>query len=559
MNFKYIYFVLIFVFVIILFGCSTSPKSNVELDVTFYDFAKSKIDKIWDYEKEQKQEIAKDLYIRGLTDYYDEKYTSAILFFEAALKFEKNTTLHLMLAECYMQIRDVDNSLYNSIQVFLRDTNNTRALQLMFSGFILKNDIESAEKTINYILSKDQNIENTSILAEFYSYTNPKKAIEIYDNLFFRTDNKEYRLKLLDLLNRNGNYTESIKRSYDYLKDTFDTDYFKNLYYSSVINKEYEYLIKYYQEIFPKLDEESKIETSVNFLDLYHYLNDEEVDLHFKNFINYKLPYILNEFYKIDGGTKSNSNDRAGFVAFYTGDTTLAVNFWLKELENCDTCRSLSKFVPFYCNDIGRSDLAIKILNDFYERYPEDSTYLVYLSQLYITNNDYKKAIDFLHKFLSKNSADHIVLTSVADCYSKLNQFNEAEKYYLKALKLKPDDPTVNNNYAYMLSEKKDRLADALKFSEIALNKEPDNGAYLDTYAWIQYKLGNFEKAKEYLEKALASGLVSSELYEHLYEVNYKMGFYIEALKYLQKALTIEPNNADYKKKLTELEKKIKK
>lgn len=559
MNFNYKYIYLIIVLSLLSFGCSSTPKSNDNRIETFYDFTKSKVEKVWDYDKEQKQEIAKDLYIRGLTDYYDEKYTTAILFFEAAMKFEQNATLHLLLAECYMQIRDVDNSLYNSMQVFLRDTNNFRALQLMFSGFILKNDIESAERTINYIQSKDQNIENTSMLAEFYSYTNPSRAVEIYDSLYFRTDQNEYRYKLLELLSKIGNYKESVKRSFEYLKDTYNPEYFDNLYFTSVQNKYYDYLIKYYSEIYPKSDEDAKIETASNFLNLFYFSQDDDSDAVLKSYVTKNLTNILQEFYRMDGGTKSNSNERAGFVAFYSGDTTLAVNFWLKALENCDTCISLSKFVPFYCDKLGRSEAGLNILKEFYERYPADSTYLLSFAFHFVDKKEFANAINYLNKYISKDSNNIIALGTIADCYSGLKNFSEAEKYYLKALKLEPEDPTMNNNYAYLLTGRKDRLADALKFAEIALKQEPDNGAYLDTYAWVHFKMSNFEKAKEYLEKALASGLESSELFEHLYEVNLKMGFYNEASKYLQKALTIEPDNAEYKKKIKELDKKINK
>lgn len=559
MNFNYKYIYLVIILSLLSFGCSSAPKSIDNRNETFYDFTKSKVEKVWDYDKEQKKEIAKDLYIRGLTEYYDEKYTTAILFFEAAMKFEQNTTLHLMLAECYMQIRDVDNSLYNSMQVFLQDTNNSRALQLMFSGFLLKNDIESAERTINYIQSKDQNIENTSMLADFYSYTNPSRAIEIYDSLYFRTDQHEYRYKLLELLSKTGNYKESVKRSFEYLKDTYNPEYFNNLYFTSIQNKYYDYLIKYYSEIYPKSDIDAKIEIASNFLNLFYFSQENNSDTVFKSFIEQNTPKILKEFYQMDGGTKINSNERAGFIAFYIGDTTMAVDFWLKALDNCDTCISLSKLVPVYCDKLGRSEAGLNILKEFYKRYPADSTYLLSFAFHFIDKKEFANAINYLNKYISKDSNNAIALGTIADCYSGLKNFSEAEKYYLKALKLEPEDPTINNNYAYLLTSRKDKLADALKFAEIALKQEPDNGAYLDTYAWVHFKMGNFEKAKEYLEKALASGLESNELYEHLYEVNLKMGLYNEAAKYLQKALTNEPSNAEYKKKMKDLDKKINK
>lgn len=540
-------------------SCGTTTKPSIKSNNSFYDYTLSKYEKVWEYEKEQKQDFAKELYIRGLTDYYDEKYVSAILYFETALKYEQNTTLHLMLAECYMQIRDIDNSLSHSMQVFLRDTNNTRALQLMFSGFVLKNDMEAAEKTINYIQTKDQNIDNTTILADFYSYTNPEKAIEIYDNLYFRTDDPEFRIKSLQLLTKSGNYKEAIKRSFDYLKESFVADYFENLFFSSIQDNYFEYLFKFYRELYPNYQEYEKLEAASYFLNLHDFVIENNVDVSIKNFVDDNILNILNDYNKLDIGNNNLYDLKAGFISIERGDTSLAVSFWLKELDKCDTCKALSKFTPYYCGLIGKNDIAFNILKKYYAKYPTDSSYLMFIGFQYVRVSDYNNAIIYLKKYLATDPNNIEIIGTLADCYSHLKNYKEAEKYYLQALKLEPEQPTLNNNYAYMLTNKKERLHDALRFSEIALKQEPDNGAYLDTYAWVHFKMGNYEKAKEYLEKALLSGFENSELYEHLYEVNLKLGFYNEAYKYLQKALRFEPENADYIKKLKELEKKINK
>lgn len=545
-------------FSMLLVSCASTNQISSNNEDNYYEFIKSKSDQIWNYTNEQKQEIAKDLYIRGLTDYYDEKYISAILYFETAKKYEQNPTLNLMLAECYMQIRDVDNALDNAIKVFLQDTNNTRALQLMFSGFILKNDVLSAEKTINYIQNKDQSLENTSIMAEFYSYTNPQKAIELYDNLYFRTDAPEYLYKSINLLEQSGDYKNSIERTYGFLKKNFDYDFFIKLFDNSLNNNYFDYLIKYYEELYPNYDDEAKSISASYFLDLFYDTHNNTVDSSLKNFVDAKTNDILADCYKLENANLYNINFRAGFVALDKGDTALAIDFFEKHLNNCDTCRSLSKYTAHLCNYIGRTNKAIEITQKFYERFPNDSTFLLDLGYHYFVIEEYKTAIKYFLEYYKKDNGNLLAISSLADLYSKINNLSEAEKYYLMGLKIDPDNPTLNNNYAYLLTNKKDRLHDAKKFAEIALQQEPDNGAYLDTYGWIHFKMGNYEKAKEYLEKAKSTGISSPEIFEHLYEVNLKLGFYNEAIKNLKDALQLEPNNADYKKKLKELEKKIK-
>ena len=36
-----------------------------------------------------------------------------------------------------------------------------------------------------------------------------------------------------------------------------------------------------------------------------------------------------------------------------------------------------------------------------------------------------------------------------------------------------------------------------------AITAEPDNGTYLDTYAWILYQEGRYEEAKKYIDMAM--------------------------------------------------------
>jgi tetratricopeptide (TPR) repeat protein len=41
---------------------------------------------------------------------------------------------------------------------------------------------------------------------------------------------------------------------------------------------------------------------------------------------------------------------------------------------------------------------------------------------------------------------------------------------------------------------------------EIAIAADPDNTSYLDTIGWVHFKLGNYQEAKSYLEKAIEIG-----------------------------------------------------
>ena len=64
-----------------------------------------------------------------------------------------------------------------------------------------------------------------------------------------------------------------------------------------------------------------------------------------------------------------------------------------------------------------------------------------------------------------------------------------------------------------------------------ALN--PDESSFQDTYGWILYKLGDYEKALNWLKKSeLNGGNNSAIINEHIGDVYEKLGNREKALKY---------------------------
>ena len=76
------------------------------------------------------------------------------------------------------------------------------------------------------------------------------------------------------------------------------------------------------------------------------------------------------------------------------------------------------------------------------------------------------------------------------------------------------------NNYAYYLSEEGSKLRKALKMSRRAVDLEPDNATYLDTYGWLLYLLRKPAEAKPVFKHAmLYGGKDSAVVLEHYAKV----------------------------------------
>ena len=134
--------------------------------------------------------------------------------------------------------------------------------------------------------------------------------------------------------------------------------------------------------------------------------------------------------------------------------------------------------------------------------------------------------------------------------YDGQENWAKTDSVYEAALKIDSTNALVNNNYAYSLSERDKRLDDALRMAKIAIEQEPESPSYLDTIGWVYFKLNDYKKAKDYIEKAIEIGGESSVMLEHLGDIYFKMNQKDIAHDYWQKALKIDNDNDSLKQKV---------
>lgn len=107
----------------------------------------------------------------------------------------------------------------------------------------------------------------------------------------------------------------------------------------------------------------------------------------------------------------------------------------------------------------------------------------------------------------------------LATCLYEQKKEDEAYACLDHYLKLRPDDAGMKNNYAYYLSQSGIRLDEARKMAEEAVAAEPKNGIFLDTYAWVLYKMGLHKEALKQIEKALELAPDRKALQEHYQQI----------------------------------------
>ena len=142
----------------------------------------------------------------------------------------------------------------------------------------------------------------------------------------------------------------------------------------------------------------------------------------------------------------------------------------------------------------------------------------------------YRKTISALHAF-------------VGDLYMSRDMREQAYKEYQKGLKFEYDNTILLNNYAYYLAKdtKANRLKEAERMSKRCIELEPKNATYLDTYAYILYLRGEYQKAKGYYAELFSLGEVqSAEVYRNYSALLEAMGSKTSAEVYRMKAAALE-------------------
>ncbi len=113
------------------------------------------------------------------------------------------------------------------------------------------------------------------------------------------------------------------------------------------------------------------------------------------------------------------------------------------------------------------------------------------------------------------------------------------------------------NNYAYFLSLDQRNLEKARAMSKQTVDAEPDNTTYLDTYAWVLYRMGQHTQARIFIDQMLrladATDRENASLFDHAGDIYYRTGERKKARAYWQKACSLTEKKADRKRILLKL------
>ena len=170
-------------------------------------------------------------------------------------------------------------------------------------------------------------------------------------------------------------------------------------------------------------------------------------------------------------------------------------------------------------------------------KFPKQKLRLVLVqADLYNQQKKYEEALAILTNGLIDFPDQKELLYTRALIAERINKFDMAEIDLKKILEIDPNNVEALNALGYTLLNNPSRYAEAEKFLGKALALEPNEAVIIDSYGWLQFKLGNFEAALKYLQQAYEKQ-PENEIAAHLAEVLWALDRKDEAKKIFNKAI----------------------
>ena len=182
-------------------------------------------------------------------------------------------------------------------------------------------------------------------------------------------------------------------------------------------------------------------------------------------------------------------------------------------------------------------------LNQLQTKFPKQKPKLILVqAELYNQQKQYERAFNLLTDALRDFPDLKELLYTRALIAERLDKFTIVEADLKKILAADPENVESLNALGYTLINQPSRYADSEQYLLRALKLEPDSAVVIDSYGWLQFKLGHAEKALGYLQQAYEK-MQENEIAAHLIEVLISLGKQDEAKDLYDKVIKSAPDD----------------
>ena len=472
-------------------------------------------------------------------------YSRAIIEFQDAIEMGSlSGEIYYSISECYWMIQKYDKSIQYGLLAIDYDDNNRDYSISLGKKYIALNELEKAlDMFIAVAEEYEDNADVLFIIGDLKAELNDVDSALVYYQQAYNKDNSlilalEVAAELS--LRSNHRYSKTI---------------LKKLLLADPSNPKY---LQLFIEALPQANNLDDIEELVN-----------NEDIRSNPFIN-------------------NLYNQLGYEYLMNGSVDKAESYFQKSLLVNDNDRFALYYLSNIYRDLEKYDESIVVAEKHIALYPKEREGYINKIISLLTLKDYESAIEVSIESLNIFPNDFDINYFLGIAYYSTEKFIEAESYYAKSLKIDNDsipamhglamaydknkkweksdqlyidliarntkDAQAYNNYAYSLVERNEEIDYALTLAEKAIQLSPKTSPYLDTIGWIYFKLGNLEKAKEFIAESIVYDDSSAVVLEHYGDVLIALEEKDEALIFYKKALELDQDNSALSEKISSYE-----
>jgi tetratricopeptide (TPR) repeat protein len=138
------------------------------------------------------------------------------------------------------------------------------------------------------------------------------------------------------------------------------------------------------------------------------------------------------------------------------------------------------------------------------------------LAYIYVITRRSKLAEFELGRLVEGGFESVQIYTTLAYAAWAQRQYQKAVDYYERALELDEGNTTALNGLGYILADSDLDIARGIRLCRRAVEKKPQNAAYLDSLGWAFFKSGDTNEARIWLRRAFEIGPHQKEIKEHM-------------------------------------------
>jgi tetratricopeptide (TPR) repeat protein len=205
------------------------------------------------------------------------------------------------------------------------------------------------------------------------------------------------------------------------------------------------------------------------------------------------------------------------------------------------TSRDLKMVLAAQQADMGDADKALAEVRAMLKGDSDDRQVYLNLAQMYTRLRRFpeaEQALDKAEQLSTKTDDKEYVWFLRGSTFERAKRYPEAEEQFKKVLASDPDHASTLNYLGYMLADQNMKLDEALGYIKRAVDLDPSNGAYLDSLGWAYFRLGKFELAEDNLLKASQKINTDPTVHDHLGDLYQKTGRLKLAATNWERALT---------------------